>query len=105
MRERIFEKKGIQPLYTEGEIIANESQQLSAPTYITVAYQVGDMRYRITESVKLKSEVIKWGFLPVGQMKSPKLDDVRVGAKVKVAYDPNRPSRAYIVGNEGWING
>ncbi len=74
------------------------------PTVITVEYVVEEKCYHIQESVKLKSEIIKLGFLPIGQRKSPRLGDTSVGRAVRVIYNPNNPEEAYLPENIGHIN-
>lgn len=74
------------------------------PTMISVEYQVGGNIYVITESLKLKSEKIKLGFLTIGQKKVPTMGNTTVGSAAMVSYNPNDPAEAFITNNIGKIN-
>lgn len=87
----------------DGIVISVKSKGLDWPSVITVEYEINNIKYQIKESIKLKSTIIKLGFLPIGQKKIPKINST-VGAVLQVKYNPNEPSEAYIVGNEGIIN-
>lgn len=89
---------------TEGTIIDIKSKGLDFPTIITVAYEVQNKQYQISESLKLKNEVIKIGFLPIGQKRTPKIKNIGIGEKVKVSYDTTSPEKAYLSDNKGIIN-
>ena len=61
------------------------------------------------EALKLKSKAIKIGFLPIGQKKISVIEhrtgvEVIKGCEVKVNYNPNTPSMAYITDNIGIVN-
>ena len=71
------------------------------PTMITVEYQVNGTSYEITEPLKLKSEKIKLGFLPIGQKRVPVMGNTAVGNTAMVNYNPNNPSEAFITNNIG----
>ncbi len=86
-----------------GIVIDLKSKGLDFPTIATVEYMVNDEKYIIKESLKLRSEAIKIGFLPIGQRKIPKVD-CRVGNTVVVEYDENHPERGHIQGNDGLLN-
>lgn len=74
------------------------------PTIITVVYTVNDHPYEVSESIKLKSQPIKLGFLTVGQKRVPVLGNTSVGSVVRVKYNPNNPSEAYLPDNIGIAN-
>lgn len=74
------------------------------PTMISVEYRVAGNSYVVTEDMKLKSEKIKIGFLPIGQKRVPVMGNTAVGSFTTVNYNPNNPSEAYIVNNTGNIN-
>lgn len=74
------------------------------PTLITVEYQVDGKSFEITESLKLKSEKIKLGFLPVGQKRVSVIGNIEVGSSVKVNYNPSNPLEAFITDNIGKAN-
>ena len=80
------------------------SQGLDRPTLITVEYQVNGTIYKVTESVKLKTETVKLGFLPISQKKKPVMGDTRVGSLAIISYNPQNPSEAFITHNTGYIN-
>lgn len=72
----------------------------SRPDRMTVRYEVDGVTYEHTEGLMNDHETIKLGPIPIGQRLWHRVD-VPVGGTVQVRYDPNRPSRAQIVGNEG----
>lgn len=74
------------------------------PTIITVSYSVNGHTYEISESIKLKSQPIKLGFLTVGQKRMPVLNNTSVGNAVRVMYNPNNPVDAYLPDNVGIAN-
>lgn len=74
------------------------------PTMITVEYHVSGSAYEVTETLKLKSEKIKLGFLTVGQKRVPTMGDTRVGSAAWVNYNPDAPEEAYITNNTGKTN-
>ena len=68
---------------------------------------VTDVRSRgldFPDAIKLKSEIIKLGFLPVGQRKTPVMGNTQIGTGVEISYDPDKPERAYITENKGIMN-
>lgn len=74
------------------------------PTVMVVHYAVGGYSFELRESVKLKSEKIKLGFLTVGQKRVPALGNTSVGSKVRVLYNPDDPAEAYLPDNLGKAN-
>ena len=74
------------------------------PTMITVEYQVAGNNYVVTESLKLKSEKIKLGFLPIGQKRVPVMGNTAVGSSATVIYNPSNPTEAFITHNVGKTN-
>lgn len=74
------------------------------PTMISVEYTVGDNSYVVTESLKYRSEIIKIGFLPIGQRRIPVMGDTAVGSKASVNYNPLKPEEAFITKNIGKAN-
>lgn len=77
---------------------------LDFPTMITIEYQVAGNNYVVTESLKLKSEKIKLGFLPIGQKRVPVIGNTAIGSSVTVSYNPNNPIEAFITHNIGKAN-
>ena len=49
--------------------------------------------------------LIKIGFLPIGQVKTPRMGDIAVGGTATVCYNPGQPEKAYIKENVGSMNG
>lgn len=98
------EKKTNCTMIVNGIIKKLKSKGIDRPTLITVEYQVDGVRYEITESIKLKSKIIKFGFFPIGQEKKPIMGDIREGSITSVSYNPQNPSEAYITHNLGKIN-
>ncbi len=74
------------------------------PTIITVEYQIGTAVYTLRESLKLRSEALRIGRLPIGQRKLPKLPEAHVGGRVRVCYNPGKPAQAYLPDNLGIVN-
>lgn len=91
-------------LETVGKITNLKIKGQDFPTVITVSYTVDSEVYSITESVKLKSEKIKIGFLPIGQKRVPILGSTRVGSTVRVKYNPQNPQEAFLPDNVGKAN-
>lgn len=87
-----------------GTVKQVSSKGLDFPTMITVRYQVDGKYHEVTESITLKSKIIKLGFLPVGQRKIPVMGDTAVGSAALVNYNPNNPAEAYITKNVGRMN-
>lgn len=90
---------------TFGTIVKVERKSMEMPTMITVEYIVEEATYTVKESIKLKSEIIKVGFLPIGQRKTPRMPDITVGHRAMICYNPDRPEMAYIKENVGLMNG
>lgn len=74
------------------------------PTTITVEYQVAGNNYVVTESLKLKNEKIKLGFLAIGQKRVPVMGNTAVGSFATVSYNPSNPTEAFITHNIGKAN-
>lgn len=89
---------------TIGKVIFLKSKGLNSPIIITVEYLVNGISYSIKETMKLKSEPIKLGAIPIGQRKVPIIGKVMIGSSVYVKYDLNNPAKALIEGNDGFIN-
>lgn len=87
-----------------GTIIGMNGRGIDFATSMTVEYVVNNVTYTVTETIKLKSEPIKIGFLTVGQNKMPKIGNIEVGSNVTVKYDPSEPEKAFIEGNSGIRN-
>jgi hypothetical protein len=88
-----------------GTIVKMDRKSMEMPTMITVEYVVDEVKYTVKESVKLKSKLIKIGFLPIGQVKTPRMGDIVVGGTAAVCYNPEQPEKAYIKENVGSMNG
>lgn len=101
MRKRDLEKC---TCVTVGRIVQIENRGHDCPIIVTVKYEIDGTCYRISESKKYKIEIIKFGFLPVGQRSVPKLGNVVVGDPVRVSYNPADPEMAYLTDNTGKIN-
>ena len=89
---------------TLGIVKGLKDKGLNFPTLITVEYQVGGNVYEVTESIKLKSEKIKLGFLTIGQKKVAVMGNTTVGSSTSVSYNPYNPSEAFITNNIGKVN-
>lgn len=62
----------------EGRVKELKVKGQDFPTMVYVEYQVADNTYVVTESLKLKSEKIKLGFLSIG------LNKLNVSGKVRL---------------------
>lgn len=88
---------------TMGTIVRVRPGSVDRPTTVYVRYEVDGVTYERRETVKLTSEAIKLGPIPIGQRKHGKIPS-RVGCAVPVAYLPEDPSKAILVGNDGLMN-
>ncbi len=86
-----------------GIVIDLKDRGLDHPTTVTVQYEVEGQKYTIKETIKLRSEVIKLGFLPIGQRQIPKVS-CKKGETVIVEYNEKKPEKGHIKGNDGLIN-
>lgn len=87
----------------DGIVINLKVMGLEHASIVTVKYEVNDTSYEISETVKLKSECIKLGFIPIGQRKVSRINS-SVGSIVKVSYNPSNPQEAFLTENIGNIN-
>lgn len=76
---------------------------MNSPTVLTVRYCVNGIEYKLKETVKLKSEFIKFGSIPIGQRKESVLPNVNPGTELIVCYNPKKPKQAYLRDNIGHI--
>ncbi|MDI9497649.1 MAG: hypothetical protein QM270_04080 [Bacillota bacterium] len=88
---------------TAGKVIERRNRGMDCPAIVTVQYSVNGEVFTIKESLKIKSQAIKTGFLPIGQRKTFKLN-CQAGDTVTVIYDERKPHKRRIKGNEGIIN-
>lgn len=88
----------------EGRVKELKVKGQDFPTLISVEYQVAGNSFVVTESLKLKSEKIKLGFLPIGQKRVPVMGNTAVGSSAAVSYNPNNPAEAFITHNIGKAN-
>lgn len=94
-------KKRIYSGKTEGRIDKIYSRGLEYPTVMVVTYFVDGIEYHIKETVKVKSEMIKMGSIPIGQRKAYRMGNLSVGSYVTVQYDLQKPKNAIIPENDG----
>ena len=85
---------------TKGIVKKLNVQGLEFPSKVIVEYEVEGQKYEITEGLAMESKTVKFGFLSIGQKKMPKINS-KIGSIVDVNYNPDAPSEAYIVGNDG----
>lgn len=86
-----------------GTVVRFRMGGIDCPSSVCVRYEVDGRTYECRETVKLKSELIKIGPVPIGQRKRGKIAS-RVGSKVRVAYLPSDPSKAILADNAGLMN-
>ncbi|MDM8271298.1 DUF3592 domain-containing protein [Thermophilibacter provencensis] len=88
---------------TTGTVVRVRPGSTDRPTVVYVRYVVDGTAYECHETVKLTSEPIKLGPVPVGQRKRGKIPS-SVGSEVRVAYLPADPSKAILADNGGLMN-
>lgn len=88
---------------TVGTIVRVRPGNIDRPTIVYVRYEVDGTAYECHETVKLTNKAIRIGPIPIGQRKLGKIPS-RVGCTVPVAYLPEDPSKAILVGNSGLMN-
>lgn len=88
---------------TVGTVVRVCPGGVDRPAAVYVCYEVDGQTYECCETVKLKSEFIKIGPIPIGQRKRGKIAS-RVGCAVRVAYLPSGPSKAILADNGGLVN-
>ena len=89
---------------TSGTVVNIKVKGQDSPTMISVSYMVNGSTYELTESIKLKSEKIKLGFLTIGLRRVPKMGNTAIGSIVRVNYNPDSPAEAYLTDNIGKAN-
>ena len=89
---------------TIGNVVDIKYRNSKGITKITVRYSVNGAEYTITESLKLISKMIKVGGMPIGRRKVPRLGNVRIGTRIRVQYNPDKPQKAFLSDNVGRIN-
>ncbi len=89
------------PKYAEGKIVCLGENNGDFPMSITVAFRVGPKVYALIERIRLKNDPVKIGpvSVPVRRKRVPMLGDVSLGAKVRVAYNPENPNNAWLPDN------
>ena len=87
-----------------GHISRTKMRGLDSSSLIFVQYEVDGCKYELIETIKLRKELIKIGFLPIGTRGIPIMGDTRVGSPARVMYNPAKPSQAYLPDNKGIIN-
>ena len=97
---------GKEGIYSEtiGVIVSLRDRGLDFPTQIKVQYTVNEKDYLITETIKLRSEIIKLGFIPIGQRRVPRMPETHVGGKALVYYETANPQNAFLAANQGLSN-
>lgn len=86
-----------------GTVVRFRMGGIDRPSSVCVRYEVDGRTYECRETLKLESELIKIGPVPIGQRKRGKIA-TRVGSKVRVAYLPSDPSKAILADNAGLMN-
>lgn len=74
------------------------------PTMVTVEYQVAGVNYTVTESLKMRGEKMKLGFLTIGLKRIPAMGNTAVDSAASVSYNPDNPAEAFITYNVGKAN-
>lgn len=87
-----------------GKVLSIKSMGQDHRTMVVVQYTVDGKDYTVEESLKLKSQAIKLGFLPIGQKRVPIMGNTSVGSTAYVMYNPENPGEAFIKDNVGKLN-
>ena len=90
---------------TRGTVEDIKLKGLDHPWVITVSYNVNGQDYMVKETVKLKTETLRAGRIPIGQKKTFVMGDVKAGDEIMVRYDEKRPEKAIVEGNDGAVTG
>lgn len=90
---------------TRGTVEDIKLKGLNHPWVITVSYNVNGQDYMVKETVKLKTETLRAGRIPIGQKKTFVMGDVKAGDEIMVRYDEKRPEKAIVEGNDGAVTG
>jgi uncharacterized protein YkuJ len=85
---------------TAGRIASVHCHDADGSKTIAVKYYANNQIFQIKETVRTKSEPIKFGWLTIGHRVRPCLPFAKEGDVVTVLYDPADPQRAYIKRNE-----
>lgn len=87
-----------------GKVLSIKAMGQDHRTMIVVKYTVNGKDYTVEESLKLKSQAIKLGFIPIGQKRVPVMGDTSVGSTAYVMYNPKNPGEAFLRDNVGKQN-
>lgn len=92
-----------------GTVVKIKRGGIDRPAVVWVSYRAEGGSYTICETMKLKSEFIRLGKIPIGQHKTAKLrsldgDYANTGSSVRVLYNPQKPGMAYLPDNVGFMN-
>lgn len=69
---------------------------------LTVEYSVDGNIYKVKEQLTYHvTKVHKIGKLPIGHHSSAAIENISVGEKVRVKYNPNKPKKGYLPDNNG----
>ena len=70
--------------------------------FVYVEYTVGETEYTICEQITyIVSKKYKLGKLSIGRHCVSAINDTRVGANIRVLYNPNRPHKGFLPDNNG----
>ena len=89
---------------TDGTVMNIQGNGSQGLTVITVEYEVKNQKYQIKESIKLKSTVIRIGFLPIGQRKTPRMPNTFIGGKAVDKKNTEKTQKEYIINKVDNIN-
>lgn len=84
---------------TEGMIIKVKNDKTNNPSSMTVQYMVGEEKYEVKERVMYTFVPVKSGILIIDHKQVPLMDNIAVGNKTVVRYNPDNPKKAYIRNN------
>ena len=89
---------------TVGRVVRIKPGVGHQPSVLFVSYQVDGNQYEISETIKLKSQAIRFYGIPIGQHKTWRLGPLQEGDPVTIQYHCENPGFALIAGNDGFVN-
>ena len=71
--------------------------------FLTVEYSVDGKTYIVKEQLTYHiTKKHKIGSIPVGAHASSTIENIAVGASIRVRYNPNKPKQSYLPENNGY---
>ena len=90
---------------TVGRVVRIKYRGAHQPPVLFVSYEVDGNQYEISETVKFRSQAIRFYGIPIGQRKTWQLGPLQEGDPVTVHYLCQNPGFAMIAGNDSFLTG